>query len=63
MPNGAIDFPVWASQYPEFVSGNDIVFPADVEGMFLRNLGGTAGAEGVTQADATARNGLGTVAS
>ena len=47
--NGAIDYPVWAAMYPEFVAGNDIVFPADVEGMFLRNLGGNAGNEGAFQ--------------
>ncbi len=53
--NGAVDYPLWAAKYPEFVSGDDIVFPADVAGMFLRNLGGTAAAEGVLQSDATAR--------
>ena len=56
--NGAVDFPVWAAMYPEFVSGADIVFPADVDGMFLRNIGGNAAAEGTSQADATAANGL-----
>jgi hypothetical protein len=52
--NGAVSYPVWAGKYPEFVSGNDIVFPADVAGMFLRNLGGNAGTEGVSQAYRTA---------
>ena len=56
--DGAIDYPVWSAIYTEFVSGNDIVFPADVEGMFLRNIGGNAGAEGVQQTDRTAVNGL-----
>ncbi|MDE5421153.1 hypothetical protein L3073_02910 [Ancylomarina sp. DW003] len=56
--NGATTYPLWAAQYPEFVSGNDIVFPADVEGMFLRNVGGNAGTEGVFQTDQTAANGL-----
>lgn len=44
--------------YPEFVSGNDIVFPSNVGGMFLRNLGGNATTEGTFQNDATAINGL-----
>jgi hypothetical protein len=44
--------------YPEFVSGADIVFPAGVEGMFLRNVGGNASAEATAQADGTAQNGL-----
>lgn len=52
--NGATTFPKWAALYPEFVSGNDIVFPADVEGMFLRNVGGLAAAEGQHQDHATA---------
>jgi len=56
--NGAIDYPLWAAQYPEFVSGNDIVFPPNVEGMFLRNLGGAAAVQGAFQTDATAVNGL-----
>jgi len=47
--NGASDYPIWAAIYPEFVSGTDIVFPTDAGGMFLRNLGGNAGAEGVFQ--------------
>ena len=55
---GAIDFPVWAAAHTEFVSGNDIVFPNNVEGMFLRNLEGGAAAEGVFQTDRTAVNGL-----
>jgi len=55
---GATTYPLWAAIYPEFVSGADIVFPAGVEGMFLRNLGGEAFAEGVFQGDATAPNGL-----
>jgi len=55
---GATTYPLWAAIYPEFVSGADIVFPVGVEGMFLRNLGGNAAAEGVFQADATAPNGL-----
>jgi len=49
--SGATMYPIWAAMYPEFVSGDDIVFPADVDGMFLRNLGGGAGAEGVFQAE------------
>lgn len=53
--NGALDYPIWAAQYPEFVSGNDIVFPTNVRGMFLRNTGGNAGGEGIFQGDATAR--------
>lgn len=57
---GATDYPVWAAMYPEFVSGSDIVFPANVNGIFLRNLGGNAGTEGVFQNDATAPNSLST---
>ncbi|MGV8815384.1 MAG: hypothetical protein ACOH2D_14875, partial [Gelidibacter sp.] len=53
--NGKITYPLWAAQYPEFISGNNIVFPADVEGMFLRNTGGNAAAEGSFQNNATAR--------
>ncbi len=53
--NGAINYPLWAAQYPEFVSGNDIVFPADVAGMFLRNSGGNAASEGAYQNYRTAR--------
>ncbi len=53
--DGAVDYPLWAAQYPEFVSGDDIVFPVDVAGMFLRNTGGNAAAEGTFQDDATAR--------
>lgn len=53
--NGAVNYPLWAAQYPEFVSGNNIVFPADVAGMFLRNIGGNATTEGNFQGDATAR--------
>ena len=55
--NGAVDYPLWAAQYPEFISGNDIVFPNDVSGMFLRNIGtsGVGGSypapEGVFQAN------------
>ncbi|MCF6294139.1 MAG: hypothetical protein L3J25_00445 [Flavobacteriaceae bacterium] len=52
--DGAINYPLWAAQYPEFVSGNDIVFPADVAGMFLRNIAGNAGSEGTYQTGATA---------
>ena len=51
VPNGALDYPVWAAAYDEYVVGDDIVFPADVDGMFLRNLGGNAGVEGAYQAD------------
>jgi hypothetical protein len=57
--NGATLYPAWAAMYPEFVSGANIVFPANVNGMFLRNVGGNAAATGVFQADRTARNGLG----
>ncbi len=53
--NGAVSYPLWAAQYPEFVSGNDIVFPTDVAGMFLRNNGGNAAAEGSFQNYRTAR--------
>lgn len=56
--DGAVDYPAWAALYPEFVSGNNIVFPSDVEGMFLRNLGGFAAAQGAPQNDSTATNGL-----
>jgi len=49
--NGATSYPVWAAMYPEFVVGNDIVFPANVDGMFLRNIGGNAGSEGAFQND------------
>lgn len=56
--NGAIDNPIWAAMYPEFVVGDDIVFGADVDGVFLRNLGGNAGTEATFQTDATAANGL-----
>lgn len=56
--NGANLYPKWAAMYPEFISGANIVFPADVEGMFLRNLGGNAESEGSSQADGTAVNGL-----
>jgi len=59
--NGAVDNPLWAALYPEYVVGNDIVFPANVAGQFLRNLGGGAEVEGVLQADATAPNGLNVV--
>jgi hypothetical protein len=52
--NGAVLYPIWAAQYPEFVSGSDIVFPTNVEGMFLRNLGGDASGEGSYQGNATA---------
>ncbi|MBL4879702.1 MAG: hypothetical protein JKX82_00125 [Oleispira sp.] len=52
--NGATTYPLWAVQYPEFVSGNDIVFPTDVDGMFLRNVGGNAASEGLAQDAATA---------
>lgn len=51
IPNGANVYPIWASMHPEFVVANDIVFPADVEGMFLRNVGGLAGSEGTYQLD------------
>lgn len=47
--NGATTYPLWAAMYPEFVSGNDIVFPSDVDGMFLRNLGGNSSSEGSFQ--------------
>ena len=53
--NGATTYPLWASQYTEFVSGNDIVFPSDVAGMFMRNIGGNATTEGNFQDDATAQ--------
>lgn len=56
--NGAIDHPLWAAAYPEYVSGDDIVFPTNVDGMFMRNTGGLAASEGQAQADATAPNGL-----
>ena len=49
--NGAASYPLWAAMYPEFVSGADIVFPADVDGIFLRNIGGNAGVEGDIQSD------------
>ena len=49
--NGALDYPIWAGLYPEYIVGNDIVFPSDVNGMFLRNLGGGSLGEGVFQAD------------
>ena len=48
---GATDYPLWAAIYPEFVSDADIVFPPDVDGMFLRSVGGNAGAEGNFQSD------------
>jgi len=54
--DGAIDNPIWAAGYPDFVSGDDIVFPANVEGIFLRNLGGNADAEGDFQSDTQARS-------
>jgi len=54
--NGATDYPIWAAENPTYVSGSDIVFPANVEGIFLRNLGGNAANEGVFQADQQARN-------
>ena len=38
------------------MQGDDIVFPANVEGMFLRNLGGNAGDEGNFQNFAQARS-------
>jgi hypothetical protein len=56
--NGATLYPIWASMYPEYVSGADIVFPANVAGMFLRNVGGLAAATGTFQADKTAVNNL-----
>ena len=49
--DGALDYPLWAAMHTEYVSGDDIVFPADVDGMFLRNLGGNAANEGVYQVD------------
>lgn len=54
IPDGATLYPLWAAQYPEFVSGVDIVFPADVDGMFLRNTGGNANIEGDFQGYTTA---------
>lgn len=51
---GATLYPLWAAQYPEFVSGVDIVFPTNSEGVFLRNTGNNAALEGTIQADATA---------
>jgi len=63
--NGAVVYPNWAAMYPEFVSGNDIVFPANVSGMFLRNIGSNgqvqAAAEGAFQnyQNAYHRHGLG----
>ncbi|WP_299933631.1 hypothetical protein [uncultured Pelagimonas sp.] len=48
---GATANPIWAAMYPEFVSGADIVFPANVDGMFLRNTGGNATTQGAYQAD------------
>lgn len=51
---GATTYPLWAAQYPEFISGTDIVFPVNVAGVFLRNTGGDATTEGVIQEDATA---------
>lgn len=56
--NGALDYPIWAAANPGFVSGNNIVFPSNVNGMFLRNVGGNAATQGGLQGDATARNGL-----
>lgn len=55
---GALDHPIWAAMYPEFVFGPDVVFPAHIDGTFLRNNGGLATLQGIPQADATATNGL-----
>ena len=56
--NGVTTYPVWAGMYPEYVSGADIVFPSDVNGMFIRNSGGNATTEGVFQSDLTSSAGL-----
>ena len=44
--NGVLIYPLWSAIYTEFVIGNDIVLPTDVEGMFLRNIGGNSEVEG-----------------
>jgi len=49
-PGLAAANPLWSAMYPQFVVGADIVFPPDVAGIFLRNIGGTAAAEGTYQA-------------
>jgi len=52
--NGAVLYPTWAAKHPEFVSGSNIVFPSNVAGMFMRNVGGNAAAAGTFQSDSTA---------
>jgi len=49
--NGAVTHVQWSALHPEFIDGDDILFPANVEGMFLRNIGGEAAVEGVFQQD------------
>jgi len=56
--DGALNFPLWAAAYSEFVTGNDIVFPTNVDGITFRNVGGNAGAEGTFQAFATNVDGI-----
>lgn len=40
---GVTSYPDFASAVPEFVANDDIVVPSWVGGVFIRNLGGTAG--------------------
>jgi len=55
--NGVGLYPIVASKNPDWVVGNDLQLP-DWQGLFVRNNGGDSEAPGVTQADATAANGL-----
>lgn len=50
--------PVAASLHPQWVSGSNFIFTDQVAGMFLRNVGGNAAAEGAFQDDGTDVNGL-----
>jgi hypothetical protein len=56
--NGAIDYPVWASKHPKFIDGNDIVWPAWMNGITIRNLAGNAGLEDEFQDFATNVDGI-----
>jgi hypothetical protein len=57
--NASVNYPIWFGKAPtSWKNGNNIKFPSDVGGIFLRNSGGLAGSVGYFQDDATAVNGL-----
>jgi len=58
IPNGAIDYPIFASRWPSLVAENgvDLIYPTNIEGAFDRNLGGNALSFGEFQTHAQARN-------